>query len=90
MLYDKRIVSIHAPTKGATNTDLKVGLDCMVSIHAPTKGATRIIAEILYKQTCFNPRSHEGSDLKANMRIVGATEVSIHAPTKGATKLYQS
>ena len=33
-------VSIHAPTKGATDKDRKEVLGYQVSIHAPTKGAT--------------------------------------------------
>ena len=34
------IVSIHAPTKGATRFNGPYGIDSGVSIHAPTKGAT--------------------------------------------------
>ena len=34
------IISIHAPTKGATNCVLKANVDTRISIHAPTKGAT--------------------------------------------------
>ena len=33
-----------------------------VSIHAPTKGATTLILLIYQNGSCFNPRSHEGSD----------------------------
>ena len=33
-----------------------------VSIHAPTKGATVLWTGSLAGWTCFNPRSHEGSD----------------------------
>ena len=35
-------VSIHAPTRGATNTALLCFYDKDVSIHAPTRGATVI------------------------------------------------
>ena len=35
-----------------------------VSIHAPTRGATSFQFHGLPLQNCFNPRSHEGSDIK--------------------------
>ena len=38
-------VSIHAPTKGATNAGLCIPIYIEVSIHAPTKGATAISAK---------------------------------------------
>ena len=34
------IVSIHAPTRGATGRQVHAGLSRLVSIHAPTRGAT--------------------------------------------------
>ena len=36
---------------------------CDVSIHAPTKGATSAPYSSLPRCVCFNPRSHEGSDV---------------------------
>ena len=36
-------VSIHAPTKGATNIGVTTSQQMIVSIHAPTKGATAIL-----------------------------------------------
>ncbi len=38
-------ISIHAPTKGATN-DQKERFKKDISIHAPTKGATNVSDEI--------------------------------------------
>ncbi len=38
------LVSIHAPTKGATVLTLIVSYTSAVSIHAPTKGATETVA----------------------------------------------
>ncbi len=35
------IVSIHAPTRGATRIHTDLTMDIKVSIHAPTRGATR-------------------------------------------------
>ena len=55
-------VSIHAPTKGATAHQHPRDGICPVSIHAPTKGATHCCT-CSFSSNCFNPRSHEGSDV---------------------------
>ena len=39
-----RVVSIHAPTRGATNSNRNRSPGLEVSIHAPTRGATKAIA----------------------------------------------
>ena len=57
----------------------------IVSIHAPTRGATRPSSAIRRLQRCFNPRSHEGSDLNKVKYALYSSNVSIHAPTRGAT-----
>ena len=57
------LVSIHAPTRGATADTLLGVADCKVSIHAPTRGATRATSDLQRKITCFNPRTHTGCDL---------------------------
>ena len=56
------IISIHAPTKGATiyPSSYKIYVD--ISIHAPTKGATKRAVRFDPYRPYFNPRSHEGSD----------------------------
>ena len=56
------LISIHAPTRGATlNVPVSVYL-ITISIHAPTRGATpRLLLRSDLKGD-FNPRSHEGSD----------------------------
>ena len=36
----RRLISIHAPVKGATCTCQSAPQDCVISIHAPVKGAT--------------------------------------------------
>ena len=56
------IVSIHAPTKGATNHQHKYARDGNVSIHAPTKGATQRWDWKPPVTFCFNPRSYVRSD----------------------------
>ena len=39
------IISIHAPTRGATENSQKQVTRCCISIHAPTRGATAIFAK---------------------------------------------
>ncbi len=38
------MISIHAPTKGATGVKAISGATTEISIHAPTKGATKDVA----------------------------------------------
>ena len=57
-------ISIHAPTKGATEQwSAKIDRQC-ISIHAPTKGATKSFTYCTTSSAYFNPRSHEGSDFR--------------------------
>ena len=81
----RRLISIHAPAKGATCGAEVAVLLVRISIHAPAKGATR--AERTYHGTHhnFNPRSREGSDEVLLYAIQQGTAISIHAPAKGAT-----
>ena len=58
---DVFIVSIHAPTRGATLSSAKQNTPMAVSIHAPTRGATQMRRKLLW-HICFNPRTHEGCD----------------------------
>ena len=78
------VVSIHAPTRGATAHVLPGAGDGHVSIHAPTRGATGAVA-------C----GRGGGVVSIHAPTRGATGqlphhfaargVSIHAPTRGAT-----
>src|SRR5437763_10379226 len=57
-----------------------------VSIHAPTRGATPTLGLVLApRSNCFNPRAHDGRDLRGNDDQTCIATVSIHAPTRGAT-----
>ena len=69
---------------GNTNAVTKL----LVSIHAPTKGATINGCITTNWGWCFNPRSHEGSDVPDESSSASVC-VSIHAPTKGATKVIE-
>ena len=58
------LVSIHAPTRGATClSPCSVFLD-KVSIHAPTRGATSFLTSDMTTTACFNPRTHTGCDVQ--------------------------
>ena len=81
----KEIVSIHAPTRGATLFDLKIYQLVGVSIHAPTRGATFFFKGKDRRSSCFNPRTHTGCDDLINDLDIRWVNVSIHAPTRGAT-----
>ena len=40
-VFRKVVISIHAPTRGATRCSYKLTNMSLISIHAPTRGATR-------------------------------------------------
>ena len=46
-MKEKNLISIHAPTRGATTFRFDVYKRLRISIHAPTRGATQAIAEVL-------------------------------------------
>ena len=78
------IVSIHAPTRGATSSRKRSRAGFPVSIHAPTRGATTPQSRATTNQESFDPRPHARGDLG---EPPGRADdgVSIHAPTRGAT-----
>ena len=58
------VISIHAPTRGATWQTNEMQKSHKISIHAPTRGATYAQSATENVDVYFNPRSHEGSDLR--------------------------
>ena len=79
------VISIHAPTRGATAHGQPPLFLPPISIHAPTRGAT-LRREFIWTATPnFNPRSHEGSDKFPFDLFLFNFPISIHAPTRGAT-----
>ena len=78
------MISIHAPTRGATED--MYGYHAILLFQSTLPRGERLL--ILIAQICnrnFNPRSHEGSDLLVHMFLL-ELEISIHAPTRGATR----
>ena len=79
-------ISIHAPTRGATEKEDR-GQHCgQISIHAPTRGATVILPITSSRSWLFQstlPR--EERQIYFDGSPVDIT-ISIHAPTRGATR----
>ena len=77
------VVSIHAPTRGATSPTLPNNIASLVSIHAPTRGATS------YGLGSLSPRlfqsTHPHGVRRGTDKKILCGYVSIHAPTRGAT-----
>ena len=78
------MISIHAPTNGATNKYTTITRAECISIHAPTNGATFCSRKLFVYKSNFNPRSDERSDIYAH-KANEPKRISIHAPTNGAT-----
>jgi len=78
------MVSIHAPTQGATKTEYA---DHLLSTgFNPRAHAGRDQRYLPYhlSRLRFNPRAHAGRDIKSGV-LLPPSIVSIHAPTQGAT-----
>ena len=78
------LISIHAPTRGATALWIPIGKWVQISIHAPTRGATYIaLMMILPSLISIHAPTRGATDNLDNGKIINA--ISIHAPTRGAT-----
>ena len=58
-----RLISIHAPARGATSTICQSFEMFRISIHAPARGATIQNNTAVCRRYHFNPRSRKGSDV---------------------------
>ena len=79
------MISIHAPTRGATTQEYGYIPGDKISIHAPTRGAT-IVSEVSRWRPLFQstlPREERRSTLNGST----TDNISIHAPTRGATAI---
>ena len=72
------MVSIHAPTRGATLHGPVLRRGIRVSIHAPTRGATLIFQTKTNFSRRFNPRTHTGCDIVPLVRGVAGVFQSTH------------
>ena len=78
------LVSIHAPTRGATPPEDELRKVLHVSIHAPTRGATNRCRSSLLTFMFQSTHPH-GVRLWSVVKPKEEEKVSIHAPTRGAT-----
>ncbi len=77
-------VSIHAPTRGATEAKAREIIAEKVSIHAPTRGATKQLWAYMHGRK-FQSTHPRGVRLDLSNKSDRVIKVSIHAPTRGAT-----
>ena len=79
------IISIHAPTRGATMDGLIQAHSTKISIHAPTRGATH--SPVWSRISCPFQSTLLQEERQA-MAALGYVDdfISIHAPTRGATQ----
>ena len=79
-----REISIHAPTRGATEEHRVKFVSIKISIHAPTRGATfhqtNTIRLLKFQSTLPQGERRRGSCKSSFISVI-----SIHAPTRGAT-----
>ena len=78
-IYCGNFISIHTPTKGATEICSSKICWMAISIHTPTKGATRQIQKTANSIKHFNPHSHEGSDQFATLYISSVQNFNPHS-----------
>ena len=85
--FKRENVSIHAPTRGATQrlNGILAGQEFQ-STH-PHGVRRRNQQRRDNRDLCFNPRTHTGCDISLHL-LLGQRWVSIHAPTRGATFLH--
>ena len=78
------MISIHAPTRGATSLQLATIHRFFISIHAPTRGATNITSAYV-TTTKFQSTLPREERLFSHIVKCCIYKISIHAPTRGAT-----
>ena len=77
------MVSIHAPTRGATLLSIEQSFPFAFQSTHP-HGVRRLFSSHAAGDSGFNPRTHTGCDDITAFKPV-LTDVSFHAPTRGAT-----
>ena len=78
------VISIHAPTRGATERGRRYFRTTIISIHAPTRGATPCRQKKSSMQI-FQSTLPRGERQCCRGKLQLRNEISIHAPTRGAT-----
>ena len=85
-----KLISIHAPARGATRFSAVVGMNLRISIHAPARGATAKSVGSLKAVVISIHAPARGATYRLGIAGRGKN-ISIHAPARGATilALYQ-
>ena len=78
------VISIHAPTRGATMQRTSKRRDISISIHAPTRGATRC-KSLFHVLEQFQSTLLQEERPSFSVFPAARSFISIHAPTRGAT-----
>ena len=78
------IISIHAPTRGATTSVEALSVSMGISIHAPTRGATLSLRISNHSLSISIHAPTRGATYKES-NFNSYNFISIHAPTRGAT-----
>ena len=79
-----RMISIHAPARGATYMQVLPSVNRHISIHAPARGATKIWI-FFYVSSQFQSTLPRGERHHPAVRDYRKLKISIHAPARGAT-----
>ena len=77
-------ISIHAPTRGATEFVTPDRIHFSISIHAPTRGATNTDRPAFLRMIFQSTLPRGERPLRKN-GLSQSPIISIHAPTRGAT-----
>ena len=84
-IYRPGCVSIHAPSRGATDSGVDANSKDRVSIHAPSRGATLAKLRQMLRVSMFQSTHPHGVRHRARIVWFIPFFVSIHAPSRGAT-----
>ena len=80
-----KIISIHAPTRGATVPASASHSSVVFQSTLPREERPGSFPAAVGLMLHFNPRSHERSDMRSSFPSSFISCISIHAPTRGAT-----
>ena len=80
-----RIISIHAPARGATSSCPWLDECVYISIHAPARGATGLRQKPLSLESSFQSTHPRGVRRRRDGAGDAWRKISIHAPARGAT-----
>ena len=81
------MLSIHAPTRGATVKNLHFFIDIITFNPRSYKRSDSHLHPLFLHPHTFNPRSYKRSD-DNGITFWKSASLSIHAPTRGATKFW--